>query len=138
VGYERSDLVDISLGPNRIRKSRASLGDQIENTQFPRSILACDVLACRASVELTPDEIFGLNAGDFDLIGDFLEFLNSSPAAFREFMEGNWDHVRIAAFVFQIQPLRPELPPFLIFSFSHFRTARHRRKGKQGRNRQSY
>jgi hypothetical protein len=65
-------------------------------------------------VEVTPDDLLGLDARDFDMDVDLLERLRSSGKEFQEFV-GHRDHVLTAAFVFQIQPLNPGLQPFLIF-----------------------
>jgi hypothetical protein len=46
---------------------------------------------------------------------DLLERLTLSRKEFQEFVEGYWDYVLTAAFIFQIQSLNPGLQPFLIF-----------------------
>jgi hypothetical protein len=116
VGYERSDLTELSLVLDRVRKWRASLGEAVRSTDCPRCILACDALVCKPNVEVTADALSGLDARDFDLDGDLLESLTSSAKTFQEFIQGHWDHVLTAAFVFQVQPLNPKLRPFLIFA----------------------
>jgi hypothetical protein len=67
-------------------------------------------------VEVTPDGLSGMDARDFDMDADLLERLTSSRKEFQEFVEGYWDHVFTATFVFQIRPLNPGLQPFLIFA----------------------
>jgi hypothetical protein len=56
-------------------------------------------------VEVTPDGLSGLAARNFDMDADLLERITLSRKEFQEFVEGHWDHVLTAAFVFQIQPL---------------------------------
>jgi hypothetical protein len=57
-----------------------------------------------------------MDARDFDMDADLPERPTSSPKEFQESVEGHWDHVLTAPFVFQIQPLNPGLQPFLIFA----------------------
>jgi hypothetical protein len=113
--YARSDLTDIGLVLERVRAWRNGL-EGLPNQACPRCILACDALACKLAVEVTPDGLSGLDAQDFEMDADLLERLTSSRKGFQEFIEEHCDHVLTAAFVFQIQPLNPGLQPFLIFA----------------------
>jgi hypothetical protein len=63
-----------------------------------------------------PDDLSGLDARDFDMDANLLERLTSSRKELQELVEGYWDYVVTAAFVFQIQPLNPGLQSFLIFA----------------------
>jgi hypothetical protein len=67
-------------------------------------------------VAVTSDRIVGLDSSSFDFDRDLFESFTSSGAAFREFVEGDSDHVFTAAFVYQIQPLDPSLEPFLVYA----------------------
>jgi hypothetical protein len=113
--YARSDLKGIDLVLERMRAWRNAL-EGLPSQACPRCILACDALACKPAVQVTPDGSSGLDAQDFDMDPDLLERLTSSRKEFQEFVEGHWDHVLTAAFVFQIQSLNPGRQPFLIFA----------------------
>jgi hypothetical protein len=67
-------------------------------------------------VDVTPDGLSGLDTRDSNMDADLLERLTSSRKEFQEFVEGHWDHMPTAAFVFQIQSLNPGLQAFLIFA----------------------
>jgi hypothetical protein len=115
--YERSDLTDFDLVIDRVRKWRSGIAGKLStSTTCPRCILACDALGFKPSVEVTPDGVTGLDVNDFDFNYDLLESLTSSAESFREFVEGNWDKVIESAFVFQIQPLNPNLSPFVVYA----------------------
>jgi hypothetical protein len=116
MGYTRSDLTNFSLVADRIHAWRKTCGEDVRCTDYPRCILACDALACKPSVEVTRDGLHGLDSTDFDLGCDLFESLTSSRVAFQEFVQGHWDHVVTAAFVFQVQPLNPKLASFLVFA----------------------
>jgi hypothetical protein len=114
-GYARSDLMNIDLVLERGRAWRKEL-EGLPSQVCPTCILACDALACKPAVEVTPDGLSGPDAWDFDLDADLLERLTSSRKEFQEFVEGHRDYVLTVAFVFQIQSLNPGLQPFLIFT----------------------
>jgi hypothetical protein len=100
-GYARSDLTDIDLVLERARAWRNGL-EGLPSQACPRCILACDALACKPAVEVTPDGLSDLDAQDFDMDTDLLEWLTLARKEFQEFLEGHWDHMFTAAFVFQI------------------------------------
>jgi hypothetical protein len=114
--YARSDLTDFRLVAQRVRAWRQSHRRQIRSQDHPRCILACDALACKPSAEVTARGLKGLDASDFDFDSELFESLLSSPKAFLEFVNTNWDRILHAAFVFQIQPLDPDLRPFLVYA----------------------
>jgi hypothetical protein len=68
-GYARSDLTDIDLGLERVR-SRSSGREGLPSQPRSRCILACDALACKPVVEVTPDGLSGVDARDFDMDAD--------------------------------------------------------------------
>jgi hypothetical protein len=121
-GHARSELTDIDLVLERVRAWRNWL-EGLSSQACPRCILTCDDLAYKPAVEVTLDGMSGLDAWDFDMDADLLERLTSSRKEFQEFMEGHWDHVLTAAFIFQIQPLNPGSSHFL-FWLSRPKTAR--------------
>jgi hypothetical protein len=96
-GYYRSDLTDIDL----VRAWRSGL-EGLPSQACPRCILACNALACKRAVEVTPDGLPGRDAWDFDMDADLLERFTSSRKEFRKFVEVNSDHALTAAFLFQI------------------------------------
>jgi hypothetical protein len=115
-GYIRSDLTDSSLVADRIGAWRRKCAEHLRCTDYSKCILACDALACKPSVEVTRDALSGLDSSDFDRGCDLLESLTSSRAAFQAFLRGHWDKGLTSAFVYQVHPLNPKLPPFLIFA----------------------
>jgi hypothetical protein len=58
----------------------------------------------------------GLDVNDLDSFSHLLESLISSSVIFQEFVGQFWDQVLHSAFVYQVQPLDPELEPFIIFA----------------------
>jgi hypothetical protein len=92
------------------------LSGQLGHKDYPGCILACDALACKRDVEVTARGFKGLDASDFDFDGELFESLLSSRKAFLDFVKTHWDRVLHAAFVFQIQPLDPDLPAFLVYA----------------------
>jgi hypothetical protein len=52
-------------------------------------------------MEITSDSVCGLDLSDFDFDQDLAGDLTASAARFREFVQGDWDHVLTAAFVFK-------------------------------------
>jgi hypothetical protein len=111
-----SDLTDYALAGGRAHQWRLSVTSIIGGTAYPRCILACDALACVPSIEVTSEGIQGLDLNDLDLSFDLLEGLTSSSEEFRAFVQGHWDRVLHAAFVYQVQPLDPHLSPFVIYA----------------------
>jgi hypothetical protein len=106
------------LVADRVRKWRSSISGKLSTSTFCHPcILPCDALVFNPAVEVTPAGITGLNACDFVFNFDLLESLTSSSESFREFVEGHWDKVIQSAFVFQVQPLNPELSPFVIHAY---------------------
>jgi hypothetical protein len=78
--------------------------------------LACDAFAFKPTVEVTDEGITGLDLANFEFDSDLLESLTCSSSAFRQFVQGHWDDVFQAAFVFQIQPLRRDLTPVIVYA----------------------
>jgi hypothetical protein len=115
-GYERSDLTDLSLITDRIRRWRSSISGKLSTSTFCPVRFACAALAFKLSIEVTPDRITGLDVCDFDFNSDLLESLPSSSESFQEFVEGHWDKLFGSAFVFHIQPLNLNFPPFVIYA----------------------
>jgi hypothetical protein len=58
----------------------------------------------------------GMDLTDSDFDYHLFESLTSSSAAFLEFVHGHWDYVIHPGFVFQLQPLYPNLPPLMIYA----------------------
>jgi hypothetical protein len=119
-GYVRSDLTNLDLAPARAKQWLCDIAhkfpDKVRAGTHPRCILACDGLACVASVEVNPDGLTGLDISDLDLSYVLLELLKSYARAFQEFVAHNWDRVLHSAFVYQIPPIDPDLEPFVIFA----------------------
>jgi hypothetical protein len=67
---------------------------------------------------VTRDGLSGLDERDLDFGFDLSESLTSSAKSVRECVQYHRDHVLSAAFVFQIQPLDPDLVPLVIFAQS--------------------
>jgi hypothetical protein len=67
-------------------------------------------------VEVTSRGLKGLDVRDFDFDCELFESLLSSSTAFLDFIHTHWDRVLHAAFVFQIQPLDPDLEPFIVYA----------------------
>jgi hypothetical protein len=109
-------LTNFSLVADRLHTQRRKCTDHLRCTDYPRCILACDALACEPSVDVTRDGLSGLDSSYFDLGCGLLESLISSRAAFQEFLQGHWDKILTSAFVDQVHPLNPKLPPLLIFA----------------------
>jgi hypothetical protein len=57
-----------------------------------------------------------LDVTDFDFTYDLLESLTQSSQTFLDCVQGNWDRVVHAAFVFQLQPVNPDLPSCVIYA----------------------
>jgi hypothetical protein len=66
-------------------------------------------------VEVTDTELKGLDLTNFEFNYDLLESLTASGEAFREFVDGHWKNVLQAAFVYQLQPLDPNLETCILF-----------------------
>jgi hypothetical protein len=56
-----------------------------------------------------------LDLTDIILKNDVIGLLFESGPAFREFVAQNWGHVHQAAFVRHLQPLNPEISPFVLY-----------------------
>jgi hypothetical protein len=115
-GYARSDLTDANLIVERVRAWRSLLRGKIGSKECPRCVLARDALACKPAVEVTSRGLRGLDDSDFDFDCGLFESLLSSPTAFLDFVHTHWDRVLHAAFVVQIQPLDPDLEPFIVYA----------------------
>jgi hypothetical protein len=76
--------------------------------------LACDALAFKPTVEVTDEEITGLDLANFELDYDLLESPPGSSSAFPEFVQGHEDDVFQSALIFQIQQLRHDLAPVMV------------------------
>jgi hypothetical protein len=87
-GYARSDLTDNDLVLERVRAWGKGL-EGLPSQAYPGCILSCDALACKPAVDVTPDGLLGLDAGDFDMDADLLERLASSRKEFQEFVQGH-------------------------------------------------
>jgi hypothetical protein len=115
-GYARSDLTDKDLIVERVRAWRNALQGKIGHKECPRCVLACDALACKPSVEVTSGRLTGIDVSDFEFDDELFERILSSSQAFMDFVHTNWEAVLHAVFVFQIQPLDPELEPFIVYA----------------------
>jgi hypothetical protein len=111
--YLRSDLTDFSLVAERVRTWRNNLRGEIGHKDCPRWILACDALACKPNVRKTTGGLKGIDVSDFDFECDLFDSLLASRKGFLDFVKTHWDRVHHAAFVFQVQPLDPDLRPFI-------------------------
>jgi hypothetical protein len=67
-------------------------------------------------VEVTDGRLTGLDVTQFEFNYDLVESLTSSSEAFNEFVAGHWDSVFQAAFVYQLQPLDPDLETCILFA----------------------
>jgi hypothetical protein len=75
--------------------------------------MPCDALACKPRVEVTTRGLKGINVSDFDFDCDLVDSLLASCKGFLDFLKTHWDGILHAAFVFQVQPLGPDLRPFI-------------------------
>jgi hypothetical protein len=106
-------LTDFSLVVERVRSWRNNMHGKIGYKDCPRCILACDALACKPSVEMTAGGLKGIDVSDFDFNCDFFDSLLTSRKGSLDFVKTQWDRVVHAVFVFQVQPLDPDLPSFI-------------------------
>jgi hypothetical protein len=111
--YPRLDLTDFPLVVERVRTWRNNLPRKIAYKDCPRCILACDALACKSSVEMTAGGLKDIDVSDFDFDCELFGSLLVSRKGFLDFAKTRWDRVLHAAFVFQVQPLNPDLRPFI-------------------------
>jgi hypothetical protein len=105
----RSDLTDFSLGVERVRIWRNNLHGTISRKDCRRWILTCDALACKLSVEVTAGGLTEIDVSDVHFDCDWFNSLLASRKGFRDFVKTHWDRVLHAVFVFQVQPLDPDL-----------------------------
>jgi hypothetical protein len=108
------------LAPWRTKQWRLDIAlkfpEKFRLNKHPQYVLACGALACAPTAEVNPQGLAGLDVSDLDLSYDLLEPLTSSSEAFQEFVGQHWDQVFHSAFVYQVQPLDPELEPFVTFA----------------------
>jgi hypothetical protein len=100
-------LTDFSLVVEQVRTWRNNLRGKIGYKDCLRCILACDALACNPSVEVAAGGLTSVDESDFDLF----ESLPASRKRLLDFVKTHWNQVLHAAFVFQVQPLDPNLRP---------------------------
>jgi hypothetical protein len=114
--YVKTNLTDLSECCVRIREWRNS--QHIPPHQQIRAVLAVDAVAFKPEVVVSPGSIQGIDvseliAGDMDsLIEDML----GSREKFLDFVNRNWNDVIQAAFIWQIQPLDPDVKPLVFYA----------------------
>jgi hypothetical protein len=115
-GYEPSDLTDPNLIAKRIKEwRRRACAGGYRWEKYPRCVIASDALAFRPSVEVTNEKLTGVDLTDLEFDGDVLQELTSSSTAFADFVSVHWKSILHAAFVYQLQPLDPNLDTCVLF-----------------------
>jgi hypothetical protein len=115
-GYHLSDLTDPRLIVERAKEWRKSVTTHFDWKQFPRCVIACDALAFKPDVAVTGETLSGIDLTHLEFNYDLLESLTASSEAFHEFVAGNWDSVFQAAFVYQLQPLDPNIDTCILYA----------------------
>jgi hypothetical protein len=111
--YVRPDLTDFLLAVEWVRSWRNNLRGKVHYEDCPGCILACDALACKPSVEVTAGRLKGIDVSDLEIDCDLFDSFLASRKGFLDFLKTHPDGVLHAAFIFQVQPLDPELRPFI-------------------------
>jgi hypothetical protein len=65
---------------------------------------------------VTTGQLRFIDVNDFDFDCDLFDSLLASRKGFLDFVKTQWDRVLYAASVFQVQPLDPDLRPFIAFA----------------------
>jgi hypothetical protein len=71
--------------------------------------MSCDALALKPSVEVKPTTLIGMDVSDFNFTENLLTSPISFSDAFNQFIHGHWEDVIHDTFMFQMQPLNPDL-----------------------------
>jgi hypothetical protein len=107
------DLTDFSLMVEWVRTWRNNMPGKIGHNDCLQCILVCDALPWKPSVEETTRSLKDISVSDSGFDCDLFDSLLASRKGFFDFVKTCWYQVLHAAFVFQVQPLGPDLRPFI-------------------------
>lgn len=94
--------------------------NQIQSKAYISCILSVDALCFRPEISVSPNgDVTGIQNFIHDDRTDIFQTFSEDPEQFVLFLQENWKDALAAAFVFQLQPLSPDLPNLIIHIMPH-------------------